>query len=155
MDFKALLPWLGAAGGGFAGYYFSKGKAKKTMYMYAGGGTVAGFLLGNIIKKATTPVIQATVLRHVDTVPEPRQLPSATVDARFSDYTQYHDRGQVLEDGRVVNIDGAEDILSSMGSFSDSGEDGLGSYNESTVNGDIDIDEVFKDAGLPPPKRRH
>lgn len=133
------LPMLLAAAGGFVAYRYL-GKTGKQRYYWTAGGAVAGYgagkLLQGILAKqlpaASTPMqVQAQTLEN-----QPQPLPPGQ---QLAEYAAVRDQGQAVENGVPVDVD-------TGGSYAGAG-DGMGSYAPG-LNGDVDIDEVFKDAGL-------
>jgi len=137
------LPMLLAAAGGFAAYRYLGKKGKERYYWTAGGaaaGYGAGKFLQGIMAKALPAAlppqqVQATTLEN-----QPQPLPP---EQQLAEYAPMQDRGQVLDRGSIV------DVMNDQGSYNGTGDSGFGSYAPS-LNGDVDLDEVFKDAGLKP-----
>jgi hypothetical protein len=131
------LPLLLAAAGGFAAYRFL-GKTGKERYYWTAGGVAAGYGAGKLLqglmaKKEIGPVTAPPLQDYV-------AQPSVEPGHQLSEYAPVRDQGRAVEGGVPVDVD-------TMGSYDGTGESGLGSYAPG-LDGDVDIDEVFRDKGL-------
>lgn len=147
MDYKSLLPFLTAAAGAGAGYFFfgrakpGQKVAKPAMEVWATaiGGALVGYAAGQFVRGRLQ---QAPALPQAAS---PKPAPADdTVDLDAPLALPEHQSDSV--DVRATDADDAA-IMDSMGSLAGSGEDGLGSYEQDVDVDDIDVGELMREAG--------
>lgn len=161
MNLKNLLPFLTAAAGAGAGYYFL-GREKKgdkrvpreglEPWATAVGGALVGYVAGQFISSRFPEPVQAPQLQAPGAQPQaspyvdldgtaPKALPPARPQIPVP-------TASIAPDTRA---DGASDValLNSLGSLEGTGEDGLGSYEGPYGNvDDIDVEALIKESGM-------
>lgn len=165
MDFKNLIPFLTAAAGAGAGYYFL-GQEKKgdkrvpreglEPWATAVGGALVGYVAGQFVASRFQPPPAATALpaanvetpaqrgeQYVDLDGAPVSKPLALPPAQSVPVPS----AQIQPDTRADGADDSE-LLDGMGSFAGTGEDGMGSYegHYGDVDG-IDVEALMREAG--------
>jgi len=171
MNLKDLIPFLTAAAGAGAGYYFL-GREKKgdkrvpreglEPWATAVGGALVGYVAGQFVASrfqapaSQLPAPEAQVAAQalneymdLDGGHAPLALPPARPGARPVPQPVIPRAPQVrAPDSRGDGVSDAA-LLDSMGTFEGAGEDGLGSYEGPYGDvDDIDVEALIKESGM-------
>jgi len=172
MNLKDLIPFLSAAAGAGAGYYFL-GREKKgdkrvpreglEPWATAVGGALVGYVAGQFVSsrfQASAPALQpaqaaqatAQALNEyvdLDGGTAPLALPAPRAPQAAPRPVVMPRQAQPLPpDSRGDGISDAA-LLDSMGTFEGAGEDGLGSYEGPYGDvDDIDVEALIKESGM-------
>jgi len=162
MDLKNLIPFLTAAAGAGASYYFL-GREKKgdkrvpreglEPWATAVGGALVGYVAGQFVaSKFTKPVVPALPATNVETAVQTGEqyvdldgAPRLALPAPRPTSIQIP-TADIQPDTRADGASDAE-LLNSLGSLAGTGEDGMGSYEGAYGDvDDIDVEALMKEA---------
>jgi len=169
MNLKDLIPFLSAAAGAGAGYYFL-GREKKgdkrvpreglEPWATAVGGALVGYVAGQFVSsrfQAPAPALQpAQAPQAAQALNEYMDLDGGTAPLALPPARPVTPRPVVMPrapqplppDSRGDGVSDAA-LLDSMGTFEGAGEDGLGSYEGPYGDvDDIDVEALIKESGM-------